>query len=129
MGLMVPSRVIKIDAGRAPTCGRHCSPSAARRSLSAQTRLGPAVVSTSLTSKSIQMSRPASRSLELAASAIFGVMMVALHRVRRPFPNGAWPGEFADLHEISLFALVTVVVGAALGAPRLGSRSSTITPP
>ena len=58
-----------------------------------------------------------------------GVMMVLLHRVRRPFPNGGWPGAFADLHEITLFALVTMVVGAVLCAPSGSSRSPTITRP
>jgi arabinofuranan 3-O-arabinosyltransferase len=58
-----------------------------------------------------------------------GVAMVILNRLRRPFPNGGWPGEFAELHEISLFALVTMVIGAILGARRGGGRSPTITRP
>ncbi len=57
-----------------------------------------------------------------------GVAMVILETTRDPFPNGGWPSEFSDLHEVTLFAIVSLVVGASLPF-RAGRRPSpTIDP-
>ena len=43
-----------------------------------------------------------------------GLALVILQAIREPFPNGGWPLEFSELHEVTLFAVVSLVVGASM---------------
>jgi arabinofuranan 3-O-arabinosyltransferase len=58
-----------------------------------------------------------------------GVAMVALQRTRTPFPNGGWPLEFSELHEVTLFAVITFVVGVSVPSRALEGPSPTIDRP
>lgn len=59
------------------------------------------------------------RLAELTAIACLIVVVVGVVWIERrdaPFPNGAWPTEFESLHGLGMFAVVSLLVGAVVGA-------------
>jgi arabinofuranan 3-O-arabinosyltransferase len=48
----------------------------------------------------------------LASLLVVAVVVIARERRTAPLPNGGWPGTFESLHELGMFAIVAVLVGA-----------------